>query len=518
MDILNKPVTYEEIKETVFSIPNDKSPGPDGYTSSFFNDAWEVIGQEVSAAITEFFQTGQLLTQINATNVTLILKCERPTSVKHFRPIACCNMLYKGMNFHGHFIQMFMVCIKTTSFTLSLNGSNFGYFKGQTGLRQGDPITPLIYTMYMEYLTRIIKFATEMWPFQYHPLCKSLKLTHLMFADDLLMFCKGNAASIMLLMWAFSSFSRASGHSMNNSKSEIFFNGMVEELKQDIKQVTGFSEGCWASMFIIPKSVIKRVESICRNFLWDGSSEYHRVPLVAWDKVTLPKAEGGLALRRLNHGTLLLWLNRWINQIYIKTQVWHTYKPPASSSWSWKSICKVKEKIKDGYTNGTWNSHSQGYTVKRGYEWLRPSQTVQPWAKLVWNNWNIPKHTLILWINLNGGLNVKDKLHKLGCCDDDLCCMCSSMAETSEHLFLACTYSCRIRELIGRWIGRSMPSVNEMIASHRDNRNNARIHGKLLRPEQVVKQIADEAQRRIKYKAGTDLNQFALVWLRSIGM
>ncbi|XP_074318616.1 uncharacterized protein LOC141655434 [Silene latifolia] len=97
--------------------------------------------------------------------------------------------------------------------------------------------------MCMEYLTRLIKFATEKWPFQYHPLCKSLKLTHLMFADHLLLFCKGNAHSVMLLMRAFSSFSEATGLNMNNTKSEIFFNVMDEVLQEDIKRVTGFCEG-----------------------------------------------------------------------------------------------------------------------------------------------------------------------------------------------------------------------------------------------------------------------------------
>ncbi|XP_074277810.1 uncharacterized protein LOC141601426 [Silene latifolia] len=84
----------------------------------------------------------------------------------------------------------------------------------------------------MEYLTRLIKFATDRWPFQYHPLFKNLKLTHLMFADDLLLFCKGKPQSIWLLMRAFSSFSKASGLAMNNSKSEIFFNGVFEDIRE----------------------------------------------------------------------------------------------------------------------------------------------------------------------------------------------------------------------------------------------------------------------------------------------
>ncbi|XP_074265754.1 uncharacterized protein LOC141588198 [Silene latifolia] len=73
-DILNRPVTSEEVKNSIFSIPKDKSPGPDGYTSQFFRDAWDVIGTDVCAFVINFFETGKLLVELNATIITLIPK------------------------------------------------------------------------------------------------------------------------------------------------------------------------------------------------------------------------------------------------------------------------------------------------------------------------------------------------------------------------------------------------------------------------------------------------------------
>ncbi|XP_074304794.1 uncharacterized protein LOC141639619 [Silene latifolia] len=89
------PVTPQEIKDVIFSIPDHKAPGPDGYSNSFFKYSWSVIGNEVSEAIMDVFTTGKLLKHINATTITLIPKCKMPTSVTQFRPIACCNVLYK---------------------------------------------------------------------------------------------------------------------------------------------------------------------------------------------------------------------------------------------------------------------------------------------------------------------------------------------------------------------------------------------------------------------------------------
>ncbi|XP_074301067.1 uncharacterized protein LOC141632418 [Silene latifolia] len=97
-EILNRPVTCDEIQKCLFSIPKDKAPGPDGYTSQFYKDAWDLVGEEVCAAVLNVFDSGKMLTQINATLITLIPKLDRPESVKHFRPIACCNVIYKTIS------------------------------------------------------------------------------------------------------------------------------------------------------------------------------------------------------------------------------------------------------------------------------------------------------------------------------------------------------------------------------------------------------------------------------------
>ncbi|XP_074283052.1 uncharacterized protein LOC141607601 [Silene latifolia] len=88
-----------------------------------------------------------------------------------------------------------------------------------------------------------MEYATGKWFFRYHPLCKSLKLTHLLFADDLFMLCKGDIKSIMLLLRALSTFSATSGLRVNPSKSEVVFNGVPEAMKLDIVQVSGFQQG-----------------------------------------------------------------------------------------------------------------------------------------------------------------------------------------------------------------------------------------------------------------------------------
>lgn len=83
------------MKEALFSIPNTKARGPDGFTAGFYKDSGDLIGNEVTHVVLNFFTSGRLLGQINTTNITLVPKIKCPKSVSDYRPISCCNVIYK---------------------------------------------------------------------------------------------------------------------------------------------------------------------------------------------------------------------------------------------------------------------------------------------------------------------------------------------------------------------------------------------------------------------------------------
>ena len=91
---LIRPVTSEEIKETIFRMKPDKAPGPDGYNAFFFQKMWHIVGEDVVAAVRSFFHSGSLFKELNHTAITLVPKVPNASSMKDYRPIACCNLIY----------------------------------------------------------------------------------------------------------------------------------------------------------------------------------------------------------------------------------------------------------------------------------------------------------------------------------------------------------------------------------------------------------------------------------------
>ncbi|KAL0289092.1 UNVERIFIED_CONTAM: hypothetical protein Sangu_2629000 [Sesamum angustifolium] len=94
---LTRPVSVEEIKLAFFDIAKDKSPGPDGYTATFYKAAWPVVGDEITQTTMDFFTNGWLLKQVQATLLVLIPKVQFPSSVSDFRPISYCNVRCKAI-------------------------------------------------------------------------------------------------------------------------------------------------------------------------------------------------------------------------------------------------------------------------------------------------------------------------------------------------------------------------------------------------------------------------------------
>lgn len=101
------------------------------------------------------------------------------------------NMLYAA-GFPTRFVSWIKGCITSPWFSVAVNGSLPGFFKGRRGMRQGDLLSLYIFVMVMELLSQMMNSKAKVGLLGFHPKCKSLNLTHLSFADDLFIFTDGS--------------------------------------------------------------------------------------------------------------------------------------------------------------------------------------------------------------------------------------------------------------------------------------------------------------------------------------
>ena len=98
-----------------------------------------------------------------------------------------------------------------------INGSLEGFFHGRKGLRQGDPLSPFLFVMVMEVLSRMLNSPPQ--NFQFHQFCEKVRLTHLTFIDDLMIFCTADNHSISFIKETIKRFGELSGLFANLAKS-----------------------------------------------------------------------------------------------------------------------------------------------------------------------------------------------------------------------------------------------------------------------------------------------------------
>jgi hypothetical protein len=141
------------------------------------------------------------------------------------------------MNFPINLVNTIMKCVSTVKFSIIINGKPSTAFSPQRGLRQGDPLSPYLFILCADVLSALITKA------QTNKLIHGIKIsprapeiTHLLFADDSLMFCRENEAETSHMRDIINSYQAASGQLVNYNKSEIICSKKVTQANKNTIQ------------------------------------------------------------------------------------------------------------------------------------------------------------------------------------------------------------------------------------------------------------------------------------------
>lgn len=141
------------------------------------------------------------------------------------------------------FIDWISMCITCPKFSIMVNGSAYGYIEGKRGIRHGCPLSPYLFLLVMEVFNSLMLRQVQLGFLSLHPRCKDPVVTHLFFANDLLVFMKGNVQYARSLANTFTTFSNRTGLVVNNTKINIFMSSVDPTSSISIKSVLGFEVG-----------------------------------------------------------------------------------------------------------------------------------------------------------------------------------------------------------------------------------------------------------------------------------
>ncbi|XP_026433405.1 uncharacterized protein LOC113330808 [Papaver somniferum] len=294
---MDKILSPEEIKQAVFDLGANSAPGPDGFSGCFYRHCWDIIQEDLIKAIIFCWDSGYIPNGVNSSLIVLLPKVRGANSLRNFRSIGLSNFFFKiftkildtrlgsvldnlvseeqvafmkGRNIHenislaSEIVNELHIKRKDLILALILTSPKLltcseGYFKINRGLRQGDPLSPLIFVLIEDVLSRNISKLFAEKKMSHMVTRGGISPTHLFFADDIMIFCKGNLWSINNLEDLLGKYQRTSGQTVCRQKSKIYYGGGSLSRSTYLADYLGMSVAtfpdCYLGVQIMPGTV-----------------------------------------------------------------------------------------------------------------------------------------------------------------------------------------------------------------------------------------------------------------------
>ncbi|VFQ71821.1 unnamed protein product [Cuscuta campestris] len=306
--------------------------------------------------------------------------------------------------FSNRFIHIIHNLMNSSKYSVVVNGKPCGFFSQTRGIKQGDPLSPLLFIIANEAFSKNLnKLMNHGVIGRYNCGNNSIPISHLSYADDIIIFCNSSCRSLVNLKFFLKTYQECSGQNINKQKSSFFVGKFqnsrkIAELDMQHKKlpftylgisidkgiartqhcnqlITAFDRklGSWQfkqldqagrlilinhvlntlPIFFLGSSTLhKSVQNILKQkmsrFWW--KSKHH---WVKWEDICTPKEEGGLGIRDLSSlqdsFSLKLWWNYhsntslWAKFMHAKYERDGEMEAHIIDSPVWKRIVEIDE-------------------------------------------------------------------------------------------------------------------------------------------------------------------------------
>lgn len=253
---------------------------------------------------------------------------------------------------------------------ININGEVEKFFKTHKGVRQGDPLSPLMFNLVVDALSEMLNKAKEGGHLQgLVPHLVTRGLTHLQYADDTILFMTNTEENIITVKFLLYCYEAMSGLKINFQKSEVIVIGAEEQEAQKVADLFNYKRGelpifylglpvsegrltakdlgvpvakiekrlatwkcgflsyggksilinsCLSSIpmymmgfYLLPDQVHHKMDAIRARFFLDGLEGKKKYHMIKWEALCIPKEDGGLGFlntKIMNEALLCKWI------------------------------------------------------------------------------------------------------------------------------------------------------------------------------------------------------------------
>ncbi|KAH1106130.1 hypothetical protein J1N35_009898 [Gossypium stocksii] len=350
-DIMNQNLVAiykeDEIMEALKSMGPTKASGANGFPAIFYQKFWHII-------VLHAFKLKRA-----GKKGLMALKLDMSKAYDRVEWYFIQRVMLK-MGFDVRFVDFIIKCVNSVQYSIILNGEEGSGFKPSRGLRQRDPLSPYLFLFCGEGLSVLMRLACMEKKVKWATVCRNAPpISHLMFADDCILFWKVSTQETNVLKNILEEYESCTGQCINFEKSTVLFsknvgehdkNRVVQALNvrcstdpekylglpnmmgrrkklafQNIKDRLKAKINNWSirhisqggrevfikavlqaiptysmACFLLPKSFCVELENIMSSFWWRNNHGKRGLHWCEWKSLCATKEEGGMGFRHLS--------------------------------------------------------------------------------------------------------------------------------------------------------------------------------------------------------------------------